>query len=107
MVASAHELILSHLYASSLEDQSSEGNEGLPYLKDIPILGNLFGQQTNTRARKELLLMITPHVIRDQRDARQLTQDLREKLPHAGLVPQELQALPFSGSSNPNGDLTR
>lgn len=93
--------------AGLITDQSSEGNEGLPYLKDIPVIGNLFGQQTNTRGRKELLVMITPHVIRDQRDARQLTQDLREKLPHAGLVPQELQVLPFSGSSNPNGDLTR
>ena len=93
--------------AGLITDQSSEGNEGLPFLKDIPVVGNLFGQQTNNRKRVELLVMITPHVIRDQRDARQLTEDLREKLPHAGLVPQELQALPFSGSSNPNGDLTR
>jgi general secretion pathway protein D len=93
--------------AGLITDQVSEGNDGLPYLKDLPILGPLFGQQTNTRTRDELLVMITPHIIRDQRDARALTDDLRDTLPHAGLVPQELQALPFSGSSNPQGDLSR
>ena len=50
-------------------------------------------------------MLITPHVIHDQRDARALTDDLRVTLSHAGLVPQELNNLPLSGSTNPNAVL--
>jgi general secretion pathway protein D len=93
--------------AGLISDNVSRGNSGIPYLKDIPILGTLFGTQSNTRQRTELVILITPHVLQDQRDARSLTQDMREKLRNAGLVPQELQALPKSGSENPNGRLSR
>jgi general secretion pathway protein D len=93
--------------AGLISDSASRGNSGIPYLKDIPVIGTLFGTQTNTRQRTELLILITPHVLHDQRDARSLTQDLREKLRNAGLVPQELEALPKGGSENPNARLTR
>jgi general secretion pathway protein D len=93
--------------AGLISDSASRGNSGIPYLKDIPVIGTLFGTQTNTRMRTELLILITPHVMHDQRDARSLTEDLRGKLRNAGLVPQELQALPQSGSENPNARLTR
>jgi general secretion pathway protein D len=93
--------------AGLISDNVSRGNSGIPYLKDIPILGSLFGTQNNTRQRTELLILITPHVLQDQRDARSLTQDMREKLRNAGLVPQELTNLPPSGSANPNAVLTR
>jgi general secretion pathway protein D len=93
--------------AGLISDNVSRGNAGIPYLKDIPVIGSLFGTQTNTRMRTELLILITPHVLQDQRDARSLTQDLREKLHNAGLVPQELQALPRGGSENPNAALSR
>ena len=36
-------------------------------------------------------MLITPHVVHDQRDARALTEDLRSQLINAGLVPQQLQ----------------
>jgi general secretion pathway protein D len=93
--------------AGLIQDQSSEGNDGVPFLKDIPVLGAAFSTQSNTRARTELLIMITPHVVQDQRDARALTEDLRQTLSHAGLVPQQLKVLPLSGSANPNADMTQ
>ena len=71
------------------------------------MVGSLFGTQTNTRMRTELLILITPHVLQDQKDARSLTEDMREKLTNAGLVPQELQNLPPQGSDNPNARLGR
>jgi hypothetical protein len=40
--------------------------------------------------------------VRDQRDARSLTEDLRNQLLNAGLVKQDLQSKPASGSPNPN-----
>jgi len=91
--------------AGLIRDNVSDGNSGIPWLKDIPLLGSLLSTQDNQRTRTELLVLITPHVIHDQRDARALTEDLRLNLSHAGLVPQELNALPASGSDNPNAVL--
>jgi general secretion pathway protein D len=89
--------------AGLIRDNVSEGNSGIPFLKDIPILGTLVSGQNNTRARTELLVMITPHVVHDQRDARALTEDLRSQLINAGLVPQQLQRRGVPGLANPNG----
>src|SRR6185312_4677100 len=93
--------------AGLITDSVTRGNEGLPWLKDIPILGLLASNQTNTRQRTELLVLITPHVVHDQRDARALTEDLREQLINAAAVPEELQNLRPSGSADPNQRLRR
>jgi general secretion pathway protein D len=87
--------------AGLISDDISRSNQGIPWLKDIPILGLLAGQQTNQRTRTELLVLITPHVMHDQNDARALTQDLRDQLINAANVPQEAQHLPASGSADP------
>jgi general secretion pathway protein D len=89
--------------AGLITDTANEGNTGIPFVKDIPILSTLFSTQQNTRARTELLVLITPHVIHDQRDARALTEDLRSQLINAGLVPQQLQRRGIPGLANPNG----
>ena len=89
--------------AGLITDNTAEGNSGLPFLKDIPILGTLLSSQNNTRTRNELLVLITPHVIHDQRDARALTEDLRSQLINAGLLPQQLQRKGIPGLANPNG----
>ena len=88
--------------AGLIRDKDSQGNSGIPLLKDVPVLGTLFSNQTNSRARTELLVLITPHVVHDQRDARALTEDLRNQLINAGLVRQDLQRKPLHGSPNPN-----
>jgi general secretion pathway protein D len=89
--------------AGLIRDNVSEGNSGIPFLKDIPLLGALVSTQSNSRMRSELLVLITPHVVHDQRDARALTEDLRSNLLGAGLVPQQLQRTGAPGVANPNG----
>jgi general secretion pathway protein D len=89
--------------AGLIRDNVSQGNAGLPFIRDIPIIGTLFSTQSNSRMRTELLVLITPHVVHDQRDARALTEDLRSQLINAGLVPQQVQRQRGSGSANPNG----
>jgi general secretion pathway protein D len=91
--------------AGLIQDSLTKSNGGIPWLKDIPLLGFLAGQQQNTRNRTELLVLITPHVVRDQRDARMLTEDLRDQLPGAAAVPDEFRHLPASGSADPNQPL--
>lgn len=89
--------------AGLIRDNVSDSNAGIPFLKDIPLLSLFVSTQNNSRMRTELLVMITPHVVHDQRDARALTEDLRSQLPAAGLVPQQLQRTGSPGVANPNG----
>ena len=87
-----------------ITDNNSQGNSGIPFLKDIPYVGSLFSFQNNSRERTELLVLITPHVIDDQRSARMLTDDLRDELHDADSVPSQLQSMPI-GSADPNASL--
>ena len=93
--------------AGLIRDNASRGNQGIPWLKDIPILGFFAGSQNNTRARTELLVLITPHVVHDQRDARALTEDLRDQLINAAAVPDSLRGTLPSGSNDPSQRLRR
>ncbi len=91
--------------AGLITDSMTRTNQGLPWLKDIPILGLLAGSQNNARQRTELLVLITPHVVHDQRDARALTEDLRDQLINAAGVPDELNGLRPSGAADPGARL--
>lgn len=42
----------------------------IPLLGDIPVLGVLFRKTQNTKSKSNLLLILTPYVIRDQQDLR-------------------------------------
>lgn len=44
-------------------DSDQEGDEGVPYLMDIPLLGNLFKSNTKSKTKTELLIFITPRIL--------------------------------------------
>lgn len=91
--------------AGLISDNDSHENSGLPFIKDVPVLGTLFGSQTNKRTREELLVLITPHVIRSQQEALDLTADMEQQMPNAARVNGDLQSTPISGSDDPNARL--
>ncbi len=93
--------------AGLITDNIQRGNSGIPFLKNVPVLGFLAGTQNNSRQRTELLVLITPHVVADQRAARVLTDDLRHALVNAAAVPALSQTLPVSGSPDPNAGVLR
>jgi len=93
--------------AGLIRDSSSRTNSGIPFLKDVPLLGLLAGSQNNSRIRTELVVLITPHVVHDQRDARALTEDLRDQLINASRVPDDLLQTRTSGSADPQRTLRR
>ncbi len=91
--------------AGLISDSDSRQNQGVPYLKNVPLLGDLFSNQNNQRSRTELLVLITPHVMRTQADAADLTADLREQLPNAAGVPAALAVMPAASSADPDSQL--
>ena len=44
-------------------DSEQEGEDGVPYLMDIPLVGNLFKSSTKSKTKTELLIFITPRII--------------------------------------------
>lgn len=87
--------------AGLITDNASRDNSGIPWLKNIPVLGFLAGTQSNSRTRTELLVLITPHVMHSQIEAHNLTEDLRDHLSHAATLPDELNHMPLTGSPDP------
>jgi general secretion pathway protein D len=55
-------------------------NEGIPVLKDIPWVGKLFGTDTETSKKTELMIFITPHVISSDKDSNFITKQFQRRL---------------------------
>ena len=66
--------------AGLIENVQNAGESGIPVLKDIPVLGALFGTQADNTRRTELLVLITPRVIRSRGEAEAVTRELRQKV---------------------------
>jgi general secretion pathway protein D len=52
-----------------IQDQDRASATRLPGLGDIPILGRLFGIQSDTKNKKEIILSITPRIVRSNNQA--------------------------------------
>jgi len=72
-----------------IQDGLDEGSTGIPVLQNLPIIGPLFGVRNNVARRTELLVVITPRVIRNPDQARAVTEELRQRL--RGLAPLEVK----------------
>jgi general secretion pathway protein D len=51
-----------------ISNNYSKVNTGVPFLKDIPLVGSAFQNNTVSGDRTELLILITPHIIRGDED---------------------------------------
>jgi general secretion pathway protein D len=67
-----------------ISDSRTDAHTGIPVGPDVPYLGFLFGQHDISTTRTELLIVITPHVVRDRATAQAITDELRRKLPLLG-----------------------
>ena len=59
-----------------VQTDASELNSRIPILGSIPLLGALFRSSSKTRKRTELLVLITPYVLRTPEEARAETERL-------------------------------
>ncbi len=51
--------------AGLINDEDRKSSSGVPGLSRLPVLGRLFGTQTDTRNKTEVVLLITPRVVRN------------------------------------------
>jgi general secretion pathway protein D len=100
VVASGESIVLGGL----IREDNGRGSAGIPLLSKIPILGAAFGTQSFVRRRTELVLIITPRIVSDTAQAREVTDEFRRKLPGLeGMLPKRPDpvsappaALPFT-----------
>jgi pilus assembly protein CpaC len=74
--------------AGMLQTTSADNNSGLPFLGDAPIIGALFKSNSMTREQTELVIIVTPLVVRPVQNMAQL------RLPGEGYkVPSDMDRL--------------
>ncbi|GAA0691527.1 type II secretion system secretin GspD [Marinobacterium maritimum] len=75
-VQSGETLVLGGL----IRENRSNGSEGVPYLRHMPVVGWAFGSRGKSINRTELVVMITPTAVTDTADAREVTREYQNKL---------------------------
>lgn len=63
-----------------IRDNQSSGKLGIPLLYSIPVVGSFFGRTAINASRTELLVFITPKVIKGQEDLRNISNEMRVRM---------------------------
>lgn len=71
--------------------KDTKGNNGVPFLKDIPVLGHLFKSQSRQKSRTELLVIIVPYIIESNQQAKAVTNAVISSMP--SIQPADLRPL--------------
>ena len=67
------------MLAGLIEDSASKGSSGLPGLSRLPVIGGLFGRKTQNSRRSEVIVLLTPTIVRNPQEARNLTDEYGSK----------------------------
>ncbi len=69
-----------------ISETTSKGAAGVPWLNKIPIIRYLFGKETETVHKKELIILITPYVIVNLDDVDAVTEEFKSKVDSMSLL---------------------
>lgn len=67
------------MLAGLITDSATDGSSGIPGLSRIPVVGALFGQKTRTSRRSEVIVLLTPSIVRNGLEARNLTDEYSQR----------------------------
>ncbi len=63
-----------------IDDTVDRSRTGIPFLMDIPVVGRAFRVESDTVRRTELIVLLTPHVVRDRQESRNATEAFKSRL---------------------------
>ena len=63
-----------------ISDEVTDNKNGVPILYQLPIIGSLFGGTTKDDNKKELVILITPRVVKNKQDSRIISNEFKRKL---------------------------
>jgi general secretion pathway protein D len=78
-----------------LATQDDTTNQGVPFISSIPVLGNLFSDKNRDKQKDNLIVFLTPHIIRNKTELRSLALDERQKFVNS-LGRKEIHDMPAS-----------
>lgn len=67
-----------------IREDTDKSRTGVPWLSKIPLVGYLFGNTTDNATRQEYIILLTPRVVKNQNDAREVTNDYVDRMTKAG-----------------------
>jgi len=62
-----------------MSDRTTTNISGIPYLKDLPLIGWIFRSRSAVKEKSELLVFLTPQVIRSPEESRLLTEQMKNQ----------------------------
>lgn len=68
------------LLGGLIQDRNNKVTTGVPVLSDVPVFGNLFKQTSDQKNRTELVVMITPRVVRRPSQIQNITRLIKARL---------------------------
>lgn len=68
------------LIGGLLQDRLDKTESGVPVLRKLPMVGDMFTQKSNTSTRVELIILITPRVVRNNNEIDEVTRVLRAQV---------------------------
>jgi general secretion pathway protein D len=77
-----------------ITENNTDTESGVPGLSKLPLIGALFGKTTESKRRTELVVLITPRVVRTSDDARLLTDEFRLRMNSLSQRAQQTLATP-------------
>jgi general secretion pathway protein D len=62
-----------------MSSDAENARTGVPFISDIPVLGNLFSDNSREMVKQNLLVFLTPHIVRTREDLQALALDQRQQ----------------------------
>jgi len=62
-----------------VDREEDRTRSGIPFLKDLPLLGALFGSTTRSEVRSELFLFLTPHIVVSDEDVDRVREGVQRR----------------------------
>ena len=63
------------MLAGLITDSGEDGSSGVPGLSKLPVIGALFGRKTLKSERSEVIVLLTPTIVRNAQESRNLTDE--------------------------------
>lgn len=67
------------MLAGLIDDSTTDTSDGVPFLSRLPVVGGLFGTKGKNNTRREVIVLITPSIVRNPQEARNLTDEYGQK----------------------------
>jgi general secretion pathway protein D len=73
-----------------IKESNDYSKFGVPVLHEIPLLGSLFGSTSRNKDKTELVVLLTPRVMKSRQDAQDVTAEFKRKLSGIYVEPTEI-----------------